>query len=173
MKPLAPRNRLLPLVPVAIALALSACASSDVSAIKGASSVEIDTIRVSDVAVELDIPKPSPGLKAALKDELEKAMPYCATGSVDHRMNVTVTDFEEQDVAKSIFIGDEIELEGTVEFVNAATGTSTGEYYVSNSFFWGGFIGAAMMSDAEQSLSEDFAENMCEELFDVDLEAAR
>ena len=34
-------------------------------------------------------------------------------------------------------------------------------------------IGAAMMSDAERSLSKDFAEVICEELFGVDLQGRK
>jgi hypothetical protein len=165
-------------VPFVAALAiapfvLSACATSEVSGIKAATGDQIQNIKVAEVSVMLETPKPNPLLQAALKNELEQAMPYCAKGNVDHRMDVTITDFEEQDAAKAIFIGDEIELEGRVGFVDLATNTVTGEYYVENSFAWGGLIGAAMMSDAEKNLSEAFAENMCEELFGVDLEKAR
>ncbi len=151
-------------------LALSACAASDVSSIKAASEADIDAIRVTSVAVTMETPKPNPALEAALKEQLEKAMQRCADGDVDHRLDVAVTDFEEQDVGKSIFLGDEIELEGRAEFVNLANGDQTGAYYLENSFSWGGFIGAAMMSDAEISLSKDFAKNLCKEVFGVDLE---
>lgn len=118
----------------------------------------------------LQTPKPNPQLEAAMKLALEGAMPRCAKGSADHRLDVTITDFEDQDVAKAILVGDEIEVEGRAKFTNVATETITGEYYVQNSFFWGGFIGAAMMSDAEKQLSEDFAANLCEEVFDVKID---
>ena len=73
-------------------------------------------------------------------------------------LDVTVTDFESQDVGKAIFLGDEIELKGRAEFADATRGQQTGAYFVENSFAWGGFLGAAMMSDAEVSLSKGFAE---------------
>ena len=153
-------------------MCLSACASSDVSGIKVAGQDEIQSVKISEVDVTLETPKPNLGLQSALRDELKKAMAQCATGDQAHRMKVTVTDFEDQDVAKAIFIGDEIELEGRVELIDLATGTQTAEYYVENSFFWGGLVGAAMMSDAEKNLSEDFAKTICEELFGTDLESA-
>lgn len=161
------------LLGISVLLGLSACASSDVSSINAASQEQLQDIRVSEIAVTMAIAKPNPNLKAALLAELEKAMPLCATGDADHRLDVTVTDFEEQDVGKAIFLGDEIELEGRVEFVHLATGLQTGAYYVENSFAWGGFIGAAMMSDAEESLSEGFAKQLCKEVFGKDLVALR
>ena len=158
-------------VPVLTCLVLAACASSDVSGIDVATPEEISNIRVSEVNVTMQIPKPNPRLQTTLKDQLEQAMPRCATGGVDHRMDVVITDFEEADVGKAIFLGDEIELEGRVGLIEAATGEKKGEYYVSNSFFWGGLVGAAMMADAEKSLSKDFASNVCKELFGVNLQS--
>lgn len=152
---------------------LSACASSDVSTIAAASKDQIRSMRISQVNVVMQTPKPHPELQAALKAELEKSMPLCAKGEVDHRLDVTITDFEEQDVGKAIFLGDEIELEGRAEFVDLASNSQTGAYFVENSFAWGGFIGAAMMSDAELSLSKGFAEQICKKVFDVDLAQAK
>jgi len=156
-------------VPILMLLGLSACASADVVSINAASQDQIHSIKVSEINVVLETPKPNELLQTALKNNLEEAMPLCATGRVDHRLDVTVTDFDEQNVGKAIFIGDEIELQGRAEFTDLATGTQTGAYFIENSFFWGGLIGAAMMSDAELSLSEGFTENLCKEVFDVDL----
>lgn len=154
-------------------LGLSACTSAEVSSISAASKDQIRSIRVSEVNVVIQTGKPSPELQTALKQELEKSMPLCATGQIDHRLDVTITDYEEQDVGKAIFLGDEIELEGRAEFVDLASGSQTGAYFVENSFAWGGLIGAAMMSDAEVSLSKGFAEQICDEVFDVDLVQAK
>ncbi|MDH3666631.1 MAG: hypothetical protein OEN23_06840 [Paracoccaceae bacterium] len=154
---------------VLLPVLLSACASSDVTGVTTASQDAVRSIRVSEVSVTMQTPKPNPLLEANMKSALEAAMGKCATGTVDHRLAITITDFEEQDVAKAILVGDEIELEGRAKFANAADETVTGEYFVENSFFWGGFVGAAMMSDAEKQLSEDFAANLCEEVFGVDL----
>jgi hypothetical protein len=150
-----------------LALTVSACASADVSTIKTASTEQISSANVSGVEVKFATPRPHEGLKATLEDRLRTAMPSCATGSVEHRMVVTVTDFEDQNVAKSIFIGDEIELAGRVELIDAASGAQTAEYFVTRTFFWGGLIGAAMMSNAEASLSDSFTESVCEEVFGV------
>lgn len=149
------------------ALTVSACASADVSVIKGATEGQISSASVSEVEVKFATPRPHEGLKAVLEDRLRTAMPTCATGSVAHRLQVTVTDFEDQNVAKSILIGDEIELAGRVELIDTASGAQTAEYFVTRTFFWGGFVGAAMMSDAEASLSESFTESVCEEVFGV------
>jgi hypothetical protein len=157
----------------ALALAVSACSSADVSAINTASPEQISGVSVSEVEVKFATPRPHPGLKAALESRLRTAMPTCATGNVAHRMQVTVTDFEDQNVAKSILIGDEIELAGRVELIDAASGVQTGEYFVTRSFFWGGFIGAAMMSDAEESLSDSFTESVCGEVFGVEYKAKK
>ncbi|GAB4373151.1 MAG: hypothetical protein Kow00114_34990 [Kiloniellaceae bacterium] len=173
MFPFAHPRRLLLLSAAGALLGLSACASADVSSIKAASQDEIQNIRVSAVTVRLETPKPNETLQAALQEELQSAMPLCATGTVDHRLDVVVTDFEDQDVGKAIFLGDEIELAGRAEFSDVASGQQTGAYFVENSFAWGGFIGAAMMSDAEKSLSEGFAKQLCKEVFDKDLTQLR
>ena len=89
------------------AVTLGACASADVSAVDRASDAEISSIKVSDVSVAVDTAKPNPHLEAALRDELKKTLPTCATGDKAHNVDVTVTDFEDQNVAKAIFIGDE------------------------------------------------------------------
>lgn len=151
------------------ALTVSACASADVATINGASQDQISSIQVSEVNVLIETPRPAPALQATLTDELRKTMPICATGTIAHKMNVTITEFDEQNVAKAIFIGDEIELGGRIELVDSSTETQTGEYYVNRSFFWGGFIGAAMMSNPERSLSEGFAETICGEVFGIKL----
>ncbi|MEO3430687.1 hypothetical protein AAFN88_17670 [Pelagibius sp. CAU 1746] len=143
------------------------------ASIKAASKDQIHDIRVSEVTVSVETPKPHPDLQAALKKELEAAMPVCAKGNADHSLNVVITDFEDQDVGKAIFLGDEIELKGRAEFNSVASGEQTGAYFLENSFAWGGFLGAAMMSDAEISLSKGFAENLCKEVFDVDLAQIR
>lgn len=151
-------------------LLLSACASSDVAAIKMASQDQIRGIQVSEINVVIATPKPNPQLQTILTEELTEAMPVCAVGQNGHRMEVTITDFEDQDVAKAILIGDEIELKGRVALVEVATGEQIGEYFVERSMFWGGFVGAAVMSDAERQLSESFTESVCEEVFGVKLD---
>ena len=150
-------------------LMLQACASADVSTVDLIPRDMVKSIKVSTVDVTMLIPKPNPRLQTTLKQELETALPACAAGDVPYRMNVIVTDFDEMDVGKAVMIGDEIELQGKVQLFNDATGAKAGEYFVERSFFWGGLIGAAMMADAEQSLSKSFAETVCDEIFGVDI----
>ena len=150
------------------ALLLSACASADVSVIDHASEAEIRSIRVSEVAVNVNTAKPNPALKAALESELRDKLPVCARGNTDHRMDVDINDFEEANFGQAVLVGDEIELSGRVILTDAAQGQQTAEYYVERSFFWGGLIGAAMMSDPEATLSKGFTESVCEEVFGVD-----
>lgn len=146
------------------ALALASCASTDVAAVKNIPHDKSGDIRVTSVAVKIDTPRPNPQLQAALKSELESRLSTCATGKTPHSVNVVINEFETQDVAKSIFIGDEIELGGRVYFKNGATGKQAGEYYVKESFFWGGVLGAAMMSNAHRTLSQDFAKTVCKKI---------
>lgn len=153
-----------------LGLTLSACASSDIAAIKGADRSKIDTIKVTEISVSVETPKPQPNLQVLLAEELKQRVPDCSQGEVGHKLHVAVVEFEDQDVAKSIFIGDEIELGGRVELIDSATGEKTGEYYITREFAWGGFVGAAMMSDAEKSLSEDFAKIVCKDIFGVKVE---
>ena len=151
---------------------LAACSSADVASIDPASQEQIRSVKVSKVTVALDIPQPNPHLAATLTQHLRDAMPKCATGPVDHLMHVRVTNFKAQNVAKSILIGDDIELAGRVSFATEKEGEKAGEYFVKRNFFWGGIVGAAMMSDAEKQLSEGFAESVCKEVFGVEIKAA-
>jgi hypothetical protein len=154
-------------VPALAALMLAACASADVSVINKASDAAIRNVRVKDIAVTVNTAKPNPALKAALEQQLSENLAKCAKGTADHRMDVTINDFEEANIGQAIMIGDEIELEGRVLLTDLATNQPTGEYYVQRKFFWGGLLGAAMMSDPEASLSKGFAESVCKEVFDA------
>ena len=147
------------------AIALSACTSAEVSAIKAASQDQIRSVRVSEIAVKTSSPTTNSTLEAALEAELRGRMQECATGSVDHRMDVTIVDFEEASLGQAIFLADEIELKGRVELTEVATGNKAGEYFVERSFAWGGIMGAAMMADPENSMSEGFADSVCEDIF--------
>lgn len=149
---------------------VAGCSGGGVTGIQVASVSQLATVSVSEVEVTMEIPRPNPSLQAALRGQLQATMPKCARGDVPHKMFVAVTDFEDVDVAKAVLIGDEIELEGRVSLFNAETDEKIGEYYVENNFFWGGVVGAAMMSDAEQTLSADFAASVCEKVFGVTLE---
>ena len=140
---------------------LTACASSDLVKVQPVSQGQIDSIRVSKIEVVIDTPRPNPQLKHALLRELEGQLATCARGNTPHVARVTINEFEEQNVAKSIFIGDEIELGGKVRFINASSGAQAGEYYVKESFYWGGLVGAAIMSNATKNLSRDFAKSVC------------
>jgi len=140
---------------------LAACASSDLVKVQPVSRGQIDSIKVSRVEVVMDTPRPNPQLKHALIRELEAQLATCARGNIPHVAHVTINEFEEQNVAKSILIGDEIELGGKVRFTNASSGAQAGEYYVKESFYWGGLVGAAIMSNATKKLSRDFAKSVC------------
>lgn len=152
------------------AFVLSACASSDVAPIKSANQSQINDIKVTDVAVSIETPRPQPTLKVALAEELNRTVPSCSKGETSHKLHVAVVDFEDQDVAKTVFLTDEIELSGRVELIDTATGEKTAEYYVDRKFAWGGLVGAALLSEAEKSLSEDFARIVCNDIFGADIE---
>ena len=158
---------------VAAPLILSACESSDVAVINAANPGAVKTVRITEVSVVSETPRPNPALQAALKAEIEKAMPQCAKGTADHRMEVTIVDFDKQNTAQTILVGDSIELSGRVRIVDPHTEIAAGEYFVDVGFFWGGLLGAAMMSNPENRLSKDFAQEVCKEVFGVDLKPAK
>ncbi len=140
---------------------LAACASSDLVKVQPVSKGQISSIQVSRVEVVIATPRPQPQLKLDLQRELDAQLAACAKGSTAHIARVTINEFEDQNVAKSILIGDEIELGGRVSFINESTGVQVGEYYLKESFFWSGLAGAAIMSNATQNLSRDFAKSVC------------
>ena len=122
-------------------------------------------MQISEILVEVDTNRPNQELARELESKLRQATSACATGTVPYRMDVRVLDFEDQNVGQAIMVGDAIELKGRVELTEVATGRSAGDYYIEHSFYWGGLIGAAMLSDAEKSLSREFAVSVCEEVF--------
>ncbi len=146
-------------------LLLTACASSEFEAVKAIGAAEVSSVRISEILVEVDTSRPNQELMRELKSNLRRATSVCATGTVPYRMEVRVLDFEDQNVGQSIMVGDAIELKGRVELTEVATDRSAGDYYIEQSFYWGGLIGAAMMSDAEKSLSREFASSVCEDVF--------
>lgn len=146
-------------------LLLTACASSEFEAVQAIGAAEVSSVRIAEIQVEVDTNRPNQELVQELSSNLRQATSTCATGTVPYRMDVRVLDFEDQNVGQAIMVGDAIELKGRVELTEIATGRSAGEYYLEQSFYWGGLIGAAMMSDAEKSLSREFAASVCEEVF--------
>ncbi len=140
---------------------LAACASSDLVKVEPVSRGQMNSIKVTRVEVVIDTPRPNPELQSTLKRELKAQLATCARGNTPHVAHVIINEFEEQNVAKSILIGNEIELGGRVRFTDAASGAPAGEYYVKESFYWGGLVGAAIMSNATKNLSRDFAKSVC------------
>ncbi|ANK80504.1 MAG: hypothetical protein TEF_06585 [Rhizobiales bacterium NRL2] len=148
---------------------LAACSTSDTAVVSAGTEQEIANTRASEVAVINNLPRPLPELDAQLNSQMMATMPRCALGARSHRAEITVTDFKEANTAKALLIGDDMELSGRVRFVDLSTNKVTGEYFVEESFFWGGIVGAAMMSNAAAKLSRSFAETVCKDVFGVDL----
>lgn len=144
-----------------VCLLLAACASSDLATVEPVSRGQMSTVRVTKVQVAIKTPRPNPQLKSALTRELTAQLATCARGTTPHVARVVINEFEEKNVAMSIVTGDDIELGGIVRFTNVASGAPAGEYYVKESFFWGGLEGAAIMSNAIKNLSRDFAKSVC------------
>lgn len=140
------------------------CAGSSVTPANNVSRASINNVRVTGVSVTLDIAKPNEKLRRELRTELKRAQSKCAKGKVPHRVKVKITEFEAQNVAKTILIGDEIELSGKVSLVRSGGGV-TGTYFVNRSFYWGGVAGAALMANPEKSLSRDFSKSVCSKIF--------
>jgi hypothetical protein len=129
----------------------------DASLAKGA---RVDTIHVT-LADGVDNEELATIMPQVLRQELNS----CATGSNPLRLEVNVTRFDGQNAAATILIGGGAKLLGTARLIEPTTNEIVGDYDVSESVGGGGVLAAAGMADAERSLSQEFAESLCEKAF--------
>ena len=144
---------------------LAACSSSQVSRIQAASQDQLDQVAAADVIVTHDRVVRGEELIGPVEGELENALSQCATGAVEHDVEVTLTQFDGANAGQAFLIGDSASMSGRVKIVEKQTRSVIGEYQVEGSLAGGGIIGAAVLANPIGNLSKSFAESVCEDIF--------
>lgn len=147
-----------------MAVALSGCVYSGGAEVVTALDQKLARdARIGEIAVE--VVGTDAGLGQTLQSALRRELDRCATGSQTLDLQVRVASFADQNAAKTILIGDSATLNGTATLKDPQSGQTVGDYDVSESVGGGGILAAAAMSNADESLSREFAESLCSKAF--------
>lgn len=153
-------------VAAAAAALLCGCAAPpNINAVSSAPQAELLTLKPGRIEVVTDVPGARATLASTLERHLREQLGQCMTGTTPADVKVRVEWYKEQEGAVTIMLGDATQLAGPLILSDPATGRVLGEYYVDELRFKGGLIGAAMLADAENSLSADYARNVCKVVF--------
>ena len=145
--------------------ALAACQSGSVEPVTVAEEGWLTDVQVAAIHVEQGNPDVPPEVLANLSTHLRTVMDQCVTGQRPIDLRVRVDYFEDSNAAAALLIGDSTGIGGTVLIEDPQTGGVKGEYYVDSMRAGGGIIAAAALSDAENGMPLQFAEQLCEEVF--------
>ena len=145
--------------------ALAACQSGNVEPVTVAEEGWINDVRVAAIHVEQGNPDVPNEVLANLSTHLRTVMDECVVGQRPIDLRVRVDYFEDSNVAAAYLIGDTTGMAGTVLIEDPQTGGVKGEYYIDSMKGGFGLIGAIALSDAENDMPLQFAEQLCEEVF--------
>jgi hypothetical protein len=121
--------------------------------------------RVAAITIKAVPTDVSSDFRPTLEAELRAGLDKCAFGNVPLNLEVTVTDFKEQNAAKTILIGDSDHIKGQARLIEPDGGNVVGDYDISRSVGGGGIAGAVVMSNAEKTMAQGFAQEICDRAF--------
>ena len=145
--------------------ALAACQSGSVEPVTVAEEGWLTDVQVAAIHVEQGNPDVPNEVLANLSTHLRAVMDECVTGQRPIDLRVRIDYFEDSNAAAALLIGDSTGIGGTVLIEDPQTGGVKGEYYIDSMRAGGGIIAAAALSDAENGMPLQFAEQLCEEVF--------
>ena len=145
--------------------ALAACQSGSVEPVTVAEEGWLTDVQVAAIHVEQGNPDVPNEVLANLSTHLRAVMDACVTGQRPIDLRVRIDYFEDSNAAAALLIGDSTGIGGTVLIEDPQTGGVKGEYYIDSMRAGGGIIAAAALSDAENGMPLQFAEQLCEEVF--------
>ena len=148
------------------AAAVSACGTKrTVSSLEQADQSWVTGVHIGAITVDPSQSGATTEVVANLERHLNDVMSVCINGSRPVDLHVTLDYFKDNNAAAAIFIGDTINLSGSVELRDPATSEAKGQYYIDLVEGSAGIIGAFDLSGAEDYLPRIFAEQVCEEVF--------
>jgi hypothetical protein len=146
------------------AVLVSACASRPVSVLKPLP--DVGRVAVGTITIDYALRDPTeqtPELEAAMKTAMEQVK-TCARGDQAMDLKIHVEHFHKRNIAASMLVGDSNSISGKVSFVPNGGGPAVGEYYVQELQTSGGVLGLAILSGAEETMSQRFAKHVCEKI---------
>ena len=153
------------LIGVAIAaLMLTACAQP-VKPIRAWAPATAAQASVAIVAIENRAPQVPEGGIQALQTALEQKTAQCATGPTKYEMRVRVDNFKLANSGMVMLLSDSHEVAAEVKLVNPEDNSVVAEYYVQEMTHGSGLIGLARLSGGARAISTDFADSVCEKIF--------
>lgn len=148
----------------AAAVAVGACAQP-VQPIKGWSPQTAAQASVSSVVITNQAAKvPEDGVQA-LQAALDQRLAQCAAGPNKYEMRVRLDNFKLANSGMVMVLGDSHEVSAEVKLVKPEDSSLAAEYYVQERTYGSGLIGLAKLSGGSRAISTDFANSVCEKVF--------
>jgi hypothetical protein len=148
-----------------LAALVSGCTYSSSEAVKTLPPDIAKNAKIADVVV-LSVPtNVSPQFKDMLTAHLREETARCARGAQPLRLEVAVSDLTEQDPGMTFLAGSADKIKGSARLIDPSTNQVVGDYDISHSFGAGGLLGMALLSGAEDKMSDAFAEEVCSRAF--------
>lgn len=154
------------LIALSGALLLGACASGNgTAAIQALPSSLAAGARVASVNVS-NVPQTgvSADFESVFESSVQNKLNACAQGSEPLTLDVSLDGFDRANPTMTWLLADQNAIAGTARLKNAA-GAVVGEYRIRRTFTASGLIGVAMMSQAEDQMSQAFGDELCKQAF--------
>jgi hypothetical protein len=107
----------------------------------------------------------SPQFKDMLTAHLREETSKCARGNQPLKLEVAVSDLTEQNPGMTFLAGNSDKIKGSARLTDPTTNQVVGDYDISHSFGAGGLLGIAILSGAEDKMSDAFAQEVCSRAF--------
>lgn len=148
------------------ALLLAACASSGGSdTVKALTSDIAGSARVDEVQLVGSPTNASPEFKDVFVRKVSDKLKTCATGTRPLRMVVEISEFKRANAATTVLVGSSNVIKGSAKLYDPASNELVADYDITRSFGAGGLLGVAMMSQAEEQMSDAFGDEVCKRAF--------
>ncbi|MFC7377411.1 hypothetical protein [Brevundimonas sp. GCM10030266] len=154
------------LIALAGAMMLTACAS-------GSGSAPIQplpqALRTGARVVSVNVDNiPERGVSAefgqVFQTRVQTALNECATGQQPLTLEISLDTFDRANAAMTWLISDQNSIAGIARLKDSS-GNLVGEYLIRRVFTAGGLVGIALMSQAEEQMSDAFGEELCKQAF--------
>ncbi|GAB5471188.1 MAG: hypothetical protein Kilf2KO_42180 [Rhodospirillales bacterium] len=152
---------------VALALALLAGCQARTEALKPIAASNVQSYRVAAVEVTAGDPSVGGSVLSRLDISLREATDVCATGDKPVVLDARVDHYREAGTAATILAGDVTVLAGRVALRDPQTRRLLASSYIESSVGGGGLIGVVVTELGEEGLTDTFASDVCEEIWQV------
>ncbi len=149
-----------------LAILLAGC-QARTQPIRTVSVADAKTYSVARIEVGPKSGVVAPETLARVEAALKEATDYCATGERPVILEARIDHYREAGTASTILIGDQSNLAGRVALRDPGTRRVLASAYVESYIGGGGLIGVAITELGEEGLPDSFANDVCENIWDV------